>query len=147
MQIQKLGMGQKQEFWPFLKKIKEQSPYLSESTYSQMENSISKGQIYILKEEDRFTAYMEYLDLGNQEFEILQIAVAKAFRKSGYGKRLWENFLEKYQAQKVYLEVHEKNIGALCFYRGLGFVKDAIRQNYYKDGGSAVLMSWQRPKN
>ena len=140
-------MGQKQEFWPFLKQIKEQSPYLSDSTYSQIENAILKGQIYILKEEGRFTAYMEYLDLGNHEYEILQIAVAKAHRKSGYGKRLWENFLENYKAKKVYLEVHEKNIGALSFYRGLGFVKDAIRENYYKDGGSAVLMSWQAPVN
>jgi ribosomal-protein-alanine N-acetyltransferase len=44
--------------------------------------------------------------------------------------------------KKIFLEVRTSNLQAISFYQKFGFIKDAIRDNYYTDNSEdALLMS------
>jgi ribosomal-protein-alanine N-acetyltransferase len=46
----------------------------------------------------------------------------------------------------VFLEVRESNVGAIAFYRGLGFEGIGMRRDYYQDPKEAatVMELWLR---
>ncbi len=68
------------------------------------------------------------------EMHIMQLAVAPAFRRQGFGLRLTRHLLSKKQRKSmryVYLEVRESNTAAQSFYTDLGFRIKGRRKNYY----------------
>lgn len=68
---------------------------------------------------------------ANPEREILNLAVASAFRRLGIATALLKNELE-FQATH-FLEVRESNVAARTLYRKLGFVEIGTRRDYYND--------------
>ncbi|MFN3406504.1 MAG: ribosomal protein S18-alanine N-acetyltransferase [Caldimicrobium sp.] len=80
-----------------------------------------------------------------EEGEILRLAVKQEFRGQGLGRYLLENFLfEAYnnEIRKIYLEVSEKNIKAIIFYKNLGFRAVGVRKNYYAPGEDGIIMEY-----
>ena len=76
------------------------------------------------------------------EAEILNLAVAPAWRRRGVGRALigaiWESL-----AGDVYLEVRESNEGARRFYETLGFQAVGLRPEYYHDPlETAIVMKF-----
>jgi ribosomal-protein-alanine N-acetyltransferase len=70
------------------------------------------------------------------EFEILNLAVAKAHRRQGVATRLVAAALEsarKAGAAKTYLEVRASNEGGIALYSKLGFRISGRRAKYYRD--------------
>jgi ribosomal-protein-alanine N-acetyltransferase len=65
------------------------------------------------------------------EREILNLAVASAFRRLGIATALLKNELE-FQATH-FLEVRESNVVARTLYRKLGFAEIGTRPDYYND--------------
>jgi ribosomal-protein-alanine N-acetyltransferase len=68
------------------------------------------------------------------EAEILNLAVARAWRRRGIGRWLIETILDRAASagvRRVFLEVRESNAGACAFYRCLGFVEIGRRRGYY----------------
>ncbi|MFN4196427.1 MAG: ribosomal protein S18-alanine N-acetyltransferase [Caldimicrobium sp.] len=83
--------------------------------------------------------------LNLDEGEILRLAVKKEFEGEGLGRYLLENFLfEAYnnKVKKIYLEVSEKNIKAINFYKKFGFRAVGIRKNYYATGEDGIIMEY-----
>ena len=79
------------------------------------------------------------IDEGN----ILMIAVKKDFQRKKIGEKLLKEFLKvarEKDVKKVFLEVSEKNIPALNFYRKHGFKIAYVRKKYYKNGENAIVM-------
>ena len=79
------------------------------------------------------------LDEGN----ILMISVKKEFQNKGVGRKLmnrFEKLAKKEGVKAIYLEVSEKNINAIDFYKKLGFIPVGQRKNYYKNGENALLL-------
>jgi len=79
------------------------------------------------------------IDEGN----ILMIAVKKDFQRKKIGEKLLKEFLKvarEKDVKKVFLEVSEKNIPALNFYRKHGFKISYVRRKYYKNGENAIVM-------
>lgn len=70
------------------------------------------------------------------EFEVLNLAVAKARRRRGVATQLVEVALEDARiagAREAYLEVRASNQGGIALYERLGFRVCGRRSNYYRD--------------
>jgi [ribosomal protein S18]-alanine N-acetyltransferase len=70
------------------------------------------------------------------EFEILNLAVGKAFRRQGIATQLVSFALEyarRAGARRTYLEVRASNAGGIAFYKRMGFRDGGRRPNYYRE--------------
>jgi len=70
------------------------------------------------------------------EFEILNMAVSHAHRRSGIGSRLLESalkFSRTVGSARAYLEVRASNGPALALYKRHGFTECGRRAEYYRD--------------
>jgi ribosomal-protein-alanine N-acetyltransferase len=70
------------------------------------------------------------------EFEVLNLAVAKAQRRRGVATQLVKVALESARiagARQAYLDVRASNKGGIALYEQLGFRVCGRRSNYYRD--------------
>ncbi|WP_457679178.1 ribosomal protein S18-alanine N-acetyltransferase [Thermovibrio sp.] len=77
-----------------------------------------------------------------KEWEVHRIGVKKEFRRKGIGRELLKNLVKKAKsegAEEVFLEVDERNEGALELYLSFGFKVVSKRKNYYGDSNALVL--------
>lgn len=80
------------------------------------------------------------------ELEILNVAIAQEFRRTGIATALLAHCLKESSqqgARKVFLEVRESNHPAISLYQRIGFHISGRRNQYYQDPSSenAVLMA------
>ncbi|HRJ69369.1 MAG TPA: ribosomal protein S18-alanine N-acetyltransferase, partial [Beijerinckiaceae bacterium] len=82
------------------------------------------------------------------EAEIITVAVARASRGKGYGRRLLDASLDELvrrRVRRVFLEVEAENAAAIHLYRQAGFERIGQRRGYYRqaDGSrrDAVTMA------
>ena len=73
--------------------------------------------------------------------EVFNIGVKETFRRRGIGRALMEECFKTPGLKIVNLEVSDKNLAAISFYKALGFVENGKREKYYSDGSDAILMS------
>ena len=82
------------------------------------------------------------------EFEILNLAVSREFRRQGIGAQLVGEALKQARdggAAQVHLEVRASNEAAIALYARLGFGVRGRRTNYYRDPAEdAVLLVWHK---
>jgi ribosomal-protein-alanine N-acetyltransferase len=74
---------------------------------------------------------------------ILNLAVAKTFRKNGFATMLLHhlfNYAINTNVKKIDLEVRKSNCNALSLYRKEHFKIIGERKNFYSDGETAILM-------
>lgn len=74
---------------------------------------------------------------------IISIAVDKNYRRRGYGTQMLVKaigILSLLKIDTIYLEVNEKNGGALEFYKQFSFRQDRVVPGYYENGDAAVVM-------
>lgn len=78
---------------------------------------------------------------GVDETHLLNITVAPAFQKQGWG-RLMLDALALWSrgqgAQRLWLEVRPTNVHAKALYLRYGFCEVGLRKGYYPDGGSGL---------
>ena len=75
------------------------------------------------------------------EAQINFFVVEEKYRKKGFGSLLMNNLInqfEKFNINKLFLEVSATNTAAEKFYSSFGFSTVGIRRNYYKDGSDAL---------
>lgn len=96
---------------------------------------------------NRFVAGFLMIRAAADEAEVLTIAVGRAYRGQGIGRRLLEHAFRRLYADRigsVFLEVDSGNPSALALYRRLGFVQVGERKGYYADAaspdGTALVM-------
>ena len=79
-----------------------------------------------------------------EEGELLNIAVEEEYRRQGAAQRLFDSLKECFiskGAEKIFLEVREKNTPAVRFYEKNGFEQVGLRKNYYREpADNAVIM-------
>ena len=100
-----------------------------------------------------FEAWIAHLDgyiagiligrIAADEFEILNMAVYRAHRRSGIGSRLLESALEFSRtagSARAYLEVRASNAPAIALYARHGFAECGRRDRYYRDPVEDALL-------
>jgi len=80
----------------------------------------------------------------SDQAEIHEIAVSPEERRKGIASALvdaFSNAASARGARTCFLEVRQKNTGAVMMYQRTGFVQCGIREAYYADGEHAIVMS------
>ncbi len=82
----------------------------------------------------------------DHEWELENVVVAPASRRTGLGKRLLDRLLAEVRASSddcVFLEVRESNTAARQLYEKAGFTQTGLRKAYYSNPPEdAVLYEW-----
>lgn len=99
----------------------------------------------VLQEEGEIIGYV-VLMMGVDEAELLDIGVAAARQRRGWGRKLLQEALtlaRQQGKQRMVLEVRASNASAIGLYRDAGFVQIGLRRGYYPAANGredAVLM-------
>ncbi len=75
------------------------------------------------------------------EINIINVVTRKDMRNRGAASSLISYVIRKMKANKINLEVDERNEPAVRLYSQFGFKKVGYRKNYYNGEGNAILMS------
>lgn len=102
---------------------------------------------YIVVEKQKkvvgFAGFWKVLD----QADITRVAISLDFQGRGLGRILMEGLLaeaKKRSINSVALEVREHNQQAIALYERLGFVREGLRPNYYKETGENAVLMWLR---
>ena len=70
----------------------------------------------------------------DSECHLLNLCIGSRFRRQGLANQLFDflfQHLQNREAKLINLEVRSSNVAAIELYKGLGFNKVGIRENYY----------------
>ncbi len=90
---------------------------------------------YVAEAEDGIKGLAGIL-IGYDEAEVLNVSVDKDCRRQGIAKELLRQLLKAGRERGVKdfaLDVRCKNTAAIALYEGLGFVREGMRKDFYRD--------------
>lgn len=99
------------------------------------EFKVSSREFLVAKQDDEIVGYVSLLDCV-YNYDIIGIAVSKAYQKNCIGTKLIDEvkkLAKMNNIETITLEVDEKNINAINFYKKNGFILTKIRKNYYNN--------------
>lgn len=103
--------------------------------------------IYLVAEErEKIIGYCGMYRVFN-EGEIVNVAVAEAYRRKKVASQLLEQLFAQSSELKVdnfFLEVRESNRPAIQLYKRLGFTEAGIRKNFYEKPRENAIFMWKR---
>ena len=104
----------------------------------------TNSQTLLIEEKGLILTYLIFRkDL--MEYQILNFEVSPSIQNKGLGYRILKNFLENIETNSpVFLEVKKSNFQAINLYEKNSFKVFGERKNYYKDGSSALMMSYYK---
>jgi ribosomal-protein-alanine N-acetyltransferase len=99
-------------------------------------------ELWVATVEGAAVGFVALRRVANDEAEILNLAVAREFRRKHVAEGLMRAALEHFHGT-VFLEVRESNNAARQFYKYLGFQVVTIRTSYYDSPPeSAIVMKF-----
>jgi len=118
----------------------------SNYVYHMIYDMVMDEQVVYLKavEEKKIAGYVS-IRVVLDEAEVYHVGVLPGYRRQGIARGLVGEAIKRavdMGARKVFLEVNEKNAGAMDLYKGLGFEPIAKRQKYYGED-SAIIMEYK----
>ena len=116
-------------------------------TLKMLEFELSNCEISrtLIIQESRFILGFCIFRIYAQECQILNFGVLPKRQQEGIGGILITEILKRLtRNSSVFLEVKKSNFPAINFYKKHGFNIFGVRNNYYKDGASALLMQYQK---
>ena len=96
---------------------------------------------FLIDEEDAVLRGYLLFSVAADEAELLRVAVRPEQRGRGIAGELVAACLEsclKQGIRRIFLEVNELNVPAICVYERSGFTRFAVRKKYY--GANAAIM-------
>ena len=127
-----------------LYKIKSDDSWSKEQFYAYDMNS-SSSMSYVYSKDTKVLGYL-MSQVILDEIHIHDIVVSKKFRNKGIGTAMIRYLIEsakRINKNKIYLEVNANNNVARILYSKMGFVESGIRNRYYNNVDSAILMDLQ----
>lgn len=86
---------------------------------------------FVAREEDKIVGYGGIWNVSG-EGQITNIAVHPDMRKKGIASEILKELIKAaVLCEKIFLEVRESNVAAICLYEKHGFEKCGIRKNFY----------------
>ncbi len=129
-----------------LEKVCFSDPWPAAAILPELTNQLSLWLVAM--DDDRLAGYV-----GSQSVmgwaDMMNLAVAPAYRRQGLGERLVLTLIEQLGAQQVTcltLEVRASNTSAIALYEKLGFAEVGRRPNYYyhpREDALILRKEWQ----
>lgn len=115
--------------------------------YGTIVAAIHKCRILVAETSERIVGYVVATTWLNKS-ELDRLVVAKAYRRKGIGRLLFQEAIEmlkanKYEIMMAFLPVTNKTLVGI--YKKLQFVKVEIATDFYDDGAAAYKMVIQLP--
>lgn len=110
---------------------------LYKENYEPMNNKFAHNFVYAV--DNKIVGFVIYT-LIYENLEIVDIFIDKENRRKNIGTKLLEKVFIGNENKKITLEVNINNIGAIEFYKKLGFEKVAIRKGYYNGVDGYLMM-------
>ena len=111
---------------------------------AQLDRHLSQGDLVLGLLKDSEVVGFALARCISDEAELLFIVVGTSHRGRGLGAMLLESLLKEAGnrgAGTLFLEVSESNHAAQKLYDKLGFERIGLRERYYPDGTSALVLS------
>lgn len=96
---------------------------------------------YFCYEEENILGYF-CIDIIYEKIELVNIFVKNEYRNRKIGSFMLKYLIDFAKNSNIYnitLEVDEKNIYAIKLYEKYGFIKKAIRKNYYNNSDGILM--------
>ena len=113
-----------------------------------LEQGVLGGLDYylIMEQEGAVAGYLNFRIVAG-EGEIERVAVHPQMRGRGFGRKLMEA-MEEFAVSKgvtdMTLDVRAGNKRAINLYESCGFVKEAVRKDYYRQPTEDAFIMWRR---
>ena len=115
-------------------------PFVEPIQFSSLPNSAAgwaardflKVESWVLSDDQgNVQAFLVARQVADDEFELLNMAVAPENRRQGHGRALLSEVLKRHKGI-WFLEVRASNSPALALYEALGFHRSGRRRDYYR---------------
>lgn len=115
------------------------------SANSFIEEIRKETSLYIVAYEGEILVGICGLVTSFDEGEVLNVSVAKEYRKQGVAYQMLQHLLNVGESKGIKhftLEVREGNVPARTLYEKLGFVCEGIRPNFYRNPEENAAIYW-----
>lgn len=115
------------------------------SANSFIEEIRKETSLYIVAYEGETLVGICGLVTSFDEGEVLNVSVAKEYRKQGVAYQMLQHLLNEGESKGIKhftLEVREGNVPARTLYEKLGFVCEGIRPNFYRNPAENAAIYW-----
>lgn len=113
-------------------------------TRDRIQSELIHGKSYgTFDQADNLVAFCLYRPVDDGKIEIMLLATAERFHRTGAMKSLIRSLIDHIGAVTIWLEVHAGNLPAISLYEDLGFLQVGSRPDYYSDGGKALLYEYK----
>ncbi|MBQ7985644.1 MAG: ribosomal protein S18-alanine N-acetyltransferase [Clostridia bacterium] len=104
-------------------------PWSEKSFLEETENPLAT--YFVAKEDEKIVGYGGIWNVSG-EGQITNIAVHPEMRKKGIASKILKELISCAKScEKIFLEVRESNLAAICLYEKHGFEKCGVRKNFY----------------
>jgi ribosomal-protein-alanine N-acetyltransferase len=120
---------------PAAASLLQESPEASKWSKESLEESTSQWIAWVAELDGQVVGFLIGRPAAD-EFEILNLAVGKKFRRKGIAAGLIRNGIETAReagVAQIFLEVRASNAPGIALYTQLGFLVCGQRKNYYRD--------------
>jgi ribosomal protein S18 acetylase RimI-like enzyme len=127
--------------------IKEQSSRgTPQWNITQINDEITQGESLGIFTNSGLCAFVLFKVLIPEQIDISFLATAVSSQRQGVMSLLLQELVLRLRHSspfdaELWLEVHDKNLGARALYDKLGFREVGTREHYYSDSGHAILYS------
>ncbi|HVU80133.1 MAG TPA: N-acetyltransferase [Candidatus Paceibacterota bacterium] len=140
----------KQEFLRIEQELKSPT-YIPLDTIEDAEKELQRGPLLLVKNESRTIGIAGY-EIKESVPYINALGFSPEFQRKGLGRAVMERLFAEYpefkNAQRVQLRVDPTNEAALRLYESLGF-KETERTEDWRGvkGATRILMTWEKPQS
>lgn len=116
-------------------------------TRESLNDAMKTGKVLGAFKNSQLIAFVLFMELGGVLAESVEVWCLATDPES-QGRGIMGVLLGEVQktVNEIWLEVHERNMRALEFYKNKGFQQVGLRKRYYDDGADALLLSWSSKK-
>ena len=118
-------------------------PWLEEDFIRYLRGRNCIGMVAKCFDNDELLAGFMVYELQKKKFELLNLGVARKWRRLSIGTQMVEKIKERLSVERrssILLRIQERNLGAQLFFRSIGFRALSVERRYWGTEEDAYLM-------